>query len=109
MTKCYICEKGTLQKVKKPYRLYGEYLGDVQAEQCIKCAEVFYSEETSKKMTEAAKKRGLWGLNAESKIGQSGTTLDIRVPKKIIDFMNLKKGEAVKIYPEDKNKLIVEI
>lgn len=108
MVKCYLCEKGELRRVKTPYKLYGEYLGDFEAEQCNKCSEIFYSEETSRKMTEAAKKKGLWGLNAESKIGQSGTTLDIRVPKKIIEFMNLKKGEYIKIYPEDKKRLVIE-
>ena len=108
MTKCYICEKGKLKKAKIPYKLYGVSLGDFEAEQCTKCREVFYNEKISGKMTEAAKKKGLWGLNAESKIGQSGTTLDIRVPKKIIDFMNLKKGEPIKIYPEDKKRLVIE-
>lgn len=107
--KCYICEKGVLRKVKQPYRLYGEYLGDFEAEKCSKCDEVFYSEETSRKMTEAAKAKELWGLNAESKVGQSGTTLDIRLPKKVIKFMNIKKGEAVKIYPEGKRRLVVEL
>ncbi|MBU0980373.1 MAG: YgiT-type zinc finger protein, partial [Nanoarchaeota archaeon] len=95
MTKCYICGTGTMKKGKVPYKLYGEYLGDYEAEKCGKCGEIFYSEETSRKMTEAAKKKGLWGLNVESKIGQSGTTLDVRLPKKIIDFMNIKKGEPV--------------
>lgn len=109
MTKCYICEKGELKKVKLPYQLYGEHLGDFEAEKCGRCGEVFYSEETSKKMTQAAKNKGLWGLNAESKVGQSGTTLDIRLPKRVIEFMNIKKGGTVKIYPEDKKKLVVEL
>jgi hypothetical protein len=109
MTKCYLCEKGALKRVKTPYKLYGEYLGNFESEQCNKCGETFYSEETSRKMTEAAKKKGLWGLNAESKIGQSGTTLDIRLPKRIIEFMKLKKGEHVKIYPEDKKRIVMEI
>ena len=60
-------------------------------------------------MTQAAKDKGLWGLNAESKVGQSGTTLDIRLPKRVIEFMNIKKGGTVKIYPEDKKKLVVEL
>ena len=107
--KCYICEKGELIRVKTPYKLYGEYLGDFDAEQCSNCKEVFYSEEISRKMTEAAKKKGLWGLNAESKIGQSGTTLDVRLPKRVIDFMKLKKGASVKIYPEDKKRLVIEV
>jgi YgiT-type zinc finger domain-containing protein len=108
MTTCYICETGTLKKVTRPYRVYGEYLGDFEAEKCSNCGEIFYSEETSRKMTETAKKKHLWGLNAESKIGQSGTTLDIRLPKRIIEFMNLKKGGSVKIYPEDKKRIVIE-
>ena len=107
--KCYICEKGELNSVKTPYRLYGEYIGDFDAEQCSICKEVFYSEDTSRKMTEVVKKKGLWGLNAESKIGQSGTTLDVRLPKRVIDFMKLKKGAHVKIYPEDKKRLVIEV
>ena len=107
--KCYICEKGELIRVKNPYKLYGEYLGDFDAEQCSNCKEVFYSEYTSRKMTGVVKKKGLWGLNAESKIGQSGTTLDVRLPKRVIDFMKLKKGASVKIYPEDKKRLVIEV
>lgn len=108
MTKCYMCEKGELRKAKAPYRLYGEYLGDFESEQCSGCGEIFYSEEASRKMTEAAKRKGVWGLNAETKIGQSGTTLDIRLPKKVIEFMSLKKGGHVKIYPEGRKRLVIE-
>lgn len=108
MMKCYMCEKGELKKVKLPYRLYGEYLGDFEAEKCTKCGEIFYSEETSRRMTQAAKEKGLFGLNAQSKIGQSGTTLDIRLPKRVIEFMKLKKGEPVRIYPEDRKRLVIE-
>ena len=109
MTKCYMCETVELKKVKVPYNLYGEYLGDFEAETCCKCGEVFYSEETSRKMTQVAREKGLWGLNAESRIGQSGTTLDIRLPKRLIEFMNIRRGGTVKMYPEDKKKLIVEL
>lgn len=107
--KCYLCEQGNLTRKFVDYSLYGISLGKFQAEVCDKCNEVFYNEETSKKMTEAAKKRGLWGLNARTKIGQAGTTLDIRLPKKIISFLKLKKGKEVEIYPEGKNKLVVTI
>lgn len=107
--KCYICEKGFLTKKKINYELYGTEIGRFDAEVCNKCGEVFFDEYTSKKMTEIAKKRGLWGLQAKTKIGQAGTTLDIRLPKKIIEFLNLKKGKEVEIYPEGKNKLIVSI
>ena len=105
--KCYICEKGNLLKRKVDYKLYGVSIGEFDAEVCDKCSETFFEEEVSKKMTEIAKRKGLWGLQTKTKIGQSGTTLDIRLPKKIIDFLNLKKGKEVEVYPEGKDKLVI--
>ena len=107
--KCYLCENGILTKKRVEYKLYGVDIGKFNAEVCEKCGEVFFDEETSKKMTETAKKKGLWGLQTKTKIGQAGTTLDIRLPKRIIDFLNLKKGKEVEIYPEGKNRLVISI
>ena len=107
--KCYICEKGKLENKKVDYPLYGISLGKFNAQVCTKCKEVFFDENTSKRMTEIAKEKGLWGLQTKTKIGQSGTTLDIRLPKKIIEFLDLEKGKAVEIYPEGKNKLVISI
>ncbi len=107
--KCYICEKGNLTKKRVDYKLYGVNIGKFNAEVCDKCGETFFDENTSKKMTEIAKKKGLWGLQTKTKIGQAGTTLDIRLPKRIIEFLNLKKGKEVDIYPEGKDKLVISI
>ena len=107
--KCYICEKGKLLKKKVDYKLYGVSIGKFNAEVCSLCGEIFFDENTSKKMTETAKEKGLWGLQTKTKIGQAGTTLDIRLPKKIIDFLNLKKGKEVEIYPEGKDRLVISI
>jgi len=107
--KCYICDKGNLGNTKVDYILYGVNIGKFDAEVCDKCGEVFFNEEVSKKMTEIAKKKGLWGLQTKTRIGQSGTTLDIRLPKRIIDFLSLKKGKEVEIYPDGKNKLIISV
>lgn len=107
--KCYICEKGSLAKKKVDYKLYGVSIGKFDAEVCGKCGEVFFDEDASKKMNEIAKKKGLWGLQTKTKVGQAGTTLDIRLPKKIIDFLNLKKGKEVEIRPEGKDKLVISI
>ena len=109
MEKCYICEKGNLKKKKVDYSLYGELIGKFNAEVCDKCGETFFSEEVSEKITEIAKKKGLFGLEAKTKIGQAGSTLDIRLPKKIIAYMKLKKGEEIKLIPESKNKLIIQV
>ena len=107
--KCYICEKGRLTKKRVDYNLYGVNIGKFNAEVCDKCWEIFFDEDTSKRMTEIAKKKGLWGLQTKTKIGQAGTTLDVRLPKKIIEFLNLKKGKEVEIYPEGKNRIVISI
>ena len=60
-------------------------------------------------MSEIAKKKGLWGLQTKPKIGQAGTTLDIRLPKKIIEFLDLKKGKEIEMYPEGKNRLVISV
>ncbi len=109
MEKCYLCEQGQLKKKEVPYRLYGELVGYFKAEVCNKCGEVFFDEETSQEISKAAKAKNLWGLGSRTKIGQAGSTLDIRLPKKIIEFLNLRKGEEVTIYPESKQKIIVEL
>ncbi len=109
MTKCYICEKGVLQVREVPYALYGETIGKFNAEICEECGEAFFDEETSQKITSATKAKGLWGIEAKTKIGEAGSTLDIRLPKRIIRFLDLKKGEEVSIYPESRKKLIIEL
>ncbi|MBI2575855.1 YgiT-type zinc finger protein [Candidatus Woesearchaeota archaeon] len=105
---CWECGVKMINK-KVDYSLYGIRIGKFPAFVCQKCGETYFSEETSKKMTEITKKEGLWGLGAKTKIGQAGSTLDIRLNKRIIDFMQLKRGGEVNIYPESKNKLIIEV
>lgn len=109
MQKCYICEKGNLERKKVPYELLGEKIGSFDAEVCSACGEIFFDEETSRKITAATKAKGLWGIGTRTKIGQTGTTLDIRLPKRIINLLGLKKGEDITIYPESKKRLIVEL
>ncbi len=105
--KCYLCEKGMLARKKVGYTLYGIPIGKFEAEVCNSCKEEFYDEDVSKKITAIVKKKGLFGLAAKTKIGQSGSTLDIRLPKKIIQFLNLKKGAEINLQPEGKNRLVI--
>ncbi|MFH1316473.1 MAG: hypothetical protein ABII01_03080 [Candidatus Woesearchaeota archaeon] len=105
---CWECRKKMKDK-QVEYSLYGQKIGKFPAKVCEKCNETIFSEETSKKITQIVKQKGLWGLQVKTKVGQSGSTLDIRLPKKIIEFFNLKKGEEVTIYPEDKDKMIITI
>ena len=105
--KCPICEKGTLKKGKIKEYMFGAYLGEFPAEICTKCKESFTDSETTRKIEEAAKEKGIWGLGRKTKITQTGNSLAVRIPKPIADYLHLKRGEEVYISPKD-NKLIIE-
>ena len=105
--KCPICEKGTLKKSKTKEYMFGVYLGEFPAEVCTKCGESFTDSTTTKKIEEAAKKKGIWGLGARTKITKTGNSMAVRIPKKIANYLNLKEGEDAFIHPED-HKLVIE-
>src|SRR3989338_2965196 len=104
---CPICEKGILKKGTIKEYMFGVYLGEFPAEICSKCGESFTDSDTTKKIEEAAKKKGIWGLSATTKITKTGNSLAIRIPKKLAVYLNLKNGEEAYIHP-DSNKLIIE-
>ena len=91
------------------YKLLGWKLGNFEALVCNKCGEEIFDEGASDKIEKKAKELGLWGLHAKVKVNQVGNSIAVTVTKPISEFLNLKKGKDVLIYPEDKHKLIVEI
>lgn len=106
--KCALCG-GNLKKKVVDYKVYGKSLGKFPAKVCEKCGEQWFDEGTSKKIEEAEKKANLFGLCRESKISYSGNSLIVRIPKDIAKFTNLNKESKVIIYPENKNKISVNI
>jgi YgiT-type zinc finger domain-containing protein len=108
LDKCYDCG-GKMVIKSAPYKLKGILVGNFPAMVCTKCKAVFYDEEMSDRITKATKERGLWGIEATTKIGNIGDSLGVIINKKLADFMGLKKGELVKVYPEGRNKIIIEI
>jgi len=106
--KCPICEKGELKKTKVKEEMYGVFLGEFPAEVCNKCNESFTDEVTTRKITESAKEKGVWGLGVKTKIAKTGNSLAIRIPQKLATFLNLKEGEETYLHPDKKN-LIIEM
>ena len=105
--KCPICEKGKLEKKKAKEYMNGVFLGTFNVEACNKCNETFTDSETTKLIEESAKKNNVWGLGTKTKIIKSGNSLAIRIPKKIIDYLELKEGSETYMHPES-NKIIIE-
>jgi len=104
---CPICEKGSLKESKIKEYIFGVYLGEFSAKICEKCHESFTDEETTRKIEEAAKQKGIWNLGVKTKITKTGNSLAVRIPKSIVNYLKLKEGEEAYIHPEN-NKLIIE-
>ncbi len=109
MDRCDECGKGTLRKKKVDYILLGRNLGKYDALVCDACGETVFSGETFSLVEKKAKEKGLWGLAAKTRIGTSGNALDVKLPKLIIDFMHLEKGQEVLIEPVDEKRFQVNV
>jgi len=107
--RCPLCEKGGLHPKKVSYTVYGMELGIFPAQVCDGCGEQWFDEETSKKIQDLEKKKGLFGLNKKSKISYSGNSLIVRIPEQVAKFMNIKKEDEIIIHPEGKNKISIEL
>jgi len=106
--KCEECG-GKIVHKKVDYILLGQNLGKFSAEVCTKCDEQVFDEEVSKKIDVIAKRKGLWGLQAKTRVGKIGNSFNILINSKIAKFLELKKGEEIRVYPESKNKLVITI
>ena len=105
-----ICEEcgGKVVKKNVDYIHLGQLIGKFDAEVCMQCGEKVFNEEVFDKIEQIIRKKGLWGLAAKAKVNKLGNSVAITINKKIADFVNLKKGEEVRVYPEDKHRIVIE-
>jgi len=106
--KCPECGS-RIRRRSKNYDLLGVDLGKFPTLVCSKCKHQFYEEDVLDKIDEAAKKKGMWGLEHRTKLNALGNSLAVRLSKNQTEFGRLKKGEEVLIYPESKTRFIIEI
>ena len=106
--KCPMCD-GTLKGGRTEYSYHDINFGEFDADICVKCGEAFFTEEASDEIDEKAKELGLWGLEARSKVSYSGNSLMVRIPREIAEFLELEKGDDIRIHPEGKKRLVVEL
>jgi len=98
---------GQIVKRKVDHHYLGSFIGTFPAEVCQKCGETVFDEDISRKMTEIVKAKGLWGLSARTKVGKVGSSLDIKINKRLAEAMGIQKGEEVILHPEGKKKLVI--
>jgi len=105
---CPVCE-GEMERKKVSYAIEEVKLGRFKADVCSSCGEVFFTEEASDDIDRKAKEAGLWGLEKKGKIGYSGNSLVVRIPKKVAEFMKLKSSTEILIKPEGRKRLVIEV
>lgn len=105
-----ICEEcgGKIVEKKVPFSLYGQELGQFPAEVCSKCGEEVFDEEVSEEIDRVAQQRGLWGLEAQTKITKIGSSFAVIIGKKIAEFAGFEQGMPVHVHPESKGKIVIE-
>ena len=96
-------------KEKVDFVQFGILLGRFDALVCPLCEETVFEGAVSKKIELKAKELGIWGLARKTHIGTSGTSLDVKVPKSIVEFLKLQKGQEVIIEPAAKNKIEITV
>ena len=106
--KCWECD-GNYKYKMVDFSVYGVNLGKFKAKVCDKCNDTVFSEEVSDQIDKIAKEKGLWGLEAKTKVGKVGNSLDIKISSRVAEFCNVKKGQNVTVFPESKNRIVVEI
>ena len=57
--KCPVCDKDTIIR-REPFQIDDRYLGDFEADVCLKCNEVFFTEESAKLIELVSKEIGIW-------------------------------------------------
>ena len=107
--KCDECNKGVLQEKEVEYVILGQKLGIFPALVCSHCGETLFLGESFELIEKKAKEKGVWGIAAKTRIGTSGNALDVKLPKQIVDFLHLKKGQEVIIEPIDEKRFQVGI
>jgi len=106
MEKCPICS-GNLKVTKSSFEYADVLFGKYDSEVCTKCSEIFFTEEASDAIDKKAKELNLWGIEKKTKIAYAGNSLIVRIPKEIVNMLNLSKGKEIIIRSEGKHRIVI--
>lgn len=105
--KCEECG-GRIETRAVDYTYLGEHIGKFEAEVCAKCGETVFDENISDEIERKVQEKGLYGLEASTKVSIAGSSFVIRINKRLAEFLKLQKGENVYIHPQSKSRIIIE-
>jgi hypothetical protein len=108
LVKCPVCGRGNLRREKRHAEQNGFDLGVYNAEACPSCGEIFWDKKDVARMERKAKQLGVWGLEQKTKVATVGNSLAVRIPKRLANFLGLRRGAEVLIHPMGRDKLVIE-
>jgi hypothetical protein len=109
LSRCPLCDKGKLRRGRERVVHAGVDLGRFPCQACTDCGEALFDEATGSAIDEAAKGKGVWGLGAETSVGQAGNSLILRIPRRLASHLKIRKGTRVFLTPREGRGLDVEI
>ncbi|MBS3133351.1 hypothetical protein J4470_04510 [Candidatus Woesearchaeota archaeon] len=106
--KCVFCNSVTEERLVD-YEEVGVKFGKYKAHVCKKCGEAYFDSGIAEIIQKKSKDLGLFGLAKKTKVAEIGNSLAIRVPKRLAEFVGLKKGKEVTLMVKEKNQLNIEL
>src|SRR3989338_4003707 len=86
----------------------GYQLHNIQAYQCPKCNKIFFTEEQAHKMEIRTQELKKSEFGFERKVTISGKSLVISIPSELVNHLNIKQGEKIKIIPVTKEGFMIK-
>jgi uncharacterized C2H2 Zn-finger protein len=108
LVKCPVCGRAGLRREKRHAEQSGFDLGVYAAEICPSCGEVFWDKKDVAEMEQKAKVIGIRGLEQKTKVATVGNSMVVRIPRRLANFLGLKRGAEVLVHPMGRDKLIIE-
>ncbi len=106
---CTKCREEMKKVVLDSYEyIEGFPLFDVPAYKCKKCGNPFFTEDMADKMEKRTEKLKMKSFGFKRTLAVSGKGLVVRVPSDLVEYLDLKEGENVRIIPVDHKGFLVE-
>jgi YgiT-type zinc finger domain-containing protein len=100
------------KKIKTKLELYGGeiVINDVDAYYCPNCKEELLTSQQAAKAQDKLHKTfpGFDAYRITKKITKVGNSLTVPLSKELVDYMQIKKGQEVRITVKNKNTIIIE-
>lgn len=113
MTKCIICGNEMEDKNDLIYELHRTgarvLVTNLKGHKCPRCGEVYYCADSVGVIDKVKEKINMPSIVFKRKITKSGSSLNLRLPRALMETMAMKGTEKVSITPLTKKQFIVTI